>query len=106
MIAFERDLEPRLGPDGDLEHLADWGSKLAGKVARRAGSLHVVQTVTEGGALRSRVVSAETMCAVIQIAESFLIPHAKTAFALMGQTLPSSRRAMSYALYAGGLNPR
>jgi hypothetical protein len=36
-VAFETALEPRLGPDGDLEALQDWGSKLAGFVAPPAG---------------------------------------------------------------------
>lgn len=40
-LAFQRALEPRLGPDGDLEPIADWAGKLTGLVARVAGILHV-----------------------------------------------------------------
>jgi hypothetical protein len=84
MITFERDLEPRLGPDGDLEFLADWGGKLAGQVARLAGLLHVVQSVTNNLDPQSRPISADTIHAAVELAETFLIPHAKTAFTLMG----------------------
>jgi len=35
-IAFKAELEPRLGPGGDLHAMADWGNKLPGLVARLA----------------------------------------------------------------------
>jgi hypothetical protein len=82
--AFERRLEPRLGPDGDLEHIADWGSKLAGLVARLSGLFHAVHCLGDGVQPWDRPIAQETVECVIRIAESFLIPHAKTAFALMG----------------------
>jgi replicative DNA helicase len=81
---FERRLEPRLGPDGDLEHIADWGSKLAGLVARLSGLFHVVLSLGDGIRPTNRAVDRETVERAIRIAEAFLIPHAKTAFALMG----------------------
>ena len=37
---FARQLEPRLGPGGDLAALADWANKLVGGIARLAGLLH------------------------------------------------------------------
>jgi hypothetical protein len=83
-MTFERDLEPRLGIDGDLEHLADWGSKLAGLVGRITGLFHVVECVADKRNPWSREISAPTIRAAIEIAEGFLLPHAKTAFALMG----------------------
>jgi hypothetical protein len=82
--SFERRLEPRLGPDGDLEHIADWGSKLAGLVARLAGLFHVVVCVGLGLRPWDQEVEQETVERAIRIAETFLIPHAKTAFAVMG----------------------
>ena len=48
LLEFERALEPRLGPDGDLGPIADWASKLAGAVVRIAGVLHLATHVTDG----------------------------------------------------------
>jgi hypothetical protein len=42
LLDFKQRLEPRLGPDGDLEQLRSWGSKLAGAIARIAGLFQVV----------------------------------------------------------------
>lgn len=36
-----RELEPQLGPGGELQHIADWGSKFVGAVARIAGLVHL-----------------------------------------------------------------
>jgi hypothetical protein len=48
LLAFERELEPELGPGGSLHHLADWGSKLAGAVLRIAGLLHLATNFKTG----------------------------------------------------------
>jgi replicative DNA helicase len=48
LLAFERRLEPELGPGGQLEHLADWGSKLAGATVRVAGLLHLAERLKTG----------------------------------------------------------
>ncbi len=81
---FEAALEPRLGPDGDLEHLADWGAKLAGLVVRIAGLCHAVTCQTQGGVPWDQPISTEVITRAVAMAEDFLIPHAKTAFAMMG----------------------
>ena len=99
IMTFEHAIEPRLGQGGDLEHLADWGAKLAGLVARLAGLFHVVDhlhMVNGQVTLRSWQISTETMQAAIHIAEAFLIPHAKTAFLLMGAdpALEQARRVL------------
>jgi hypothetical protein len=98
--AFERRLEPRLGPDGDLEHIADWGSKLAGLVARLSGLFHVVLCL--GARLQpwDREIARDTVERSIRIAETFLIPHAKTAFAIMGAdpALDHARHVLRYVL--------
>lgn len=41
LAVFERELEPRLGPGGDLAAVADLAGKLAGAVVRLAGILHL-----------------------------------------------------------------
>ena len=46
---FFNALEPRLGKDGDLEHMADWAGKHHGAVLRIAGLLHVVEGVSKNG---------------------------------------------------------
>jgi hypothetical protein len=39
--AFARAVEPRLAPDGDLDPIVDWASKVVGAVARIAGLIHL-----------------------------------------------------------------
>jgi replicative DNA helicase len=96
-IAFETWLEPRLDrDDGALGDIQDWASKVAGKVARWAGRLHVVQHIQANGdgrpsTLSSFVIDAQTIEAAIAIAKTFLIPHAKTAFAMMSRDQTESR---------------
>jgi replicative DNA helicase len=82
--AFEAGLEPRLGPDGDLEHLADWGGKLAGLVVRVAGLCHAASCQAQGSLPWEHPISADTVSRAIVMAEDFLIPHARTVFAAMG----------------------
>jgi replicative DNA helicase len=53
LLDFEADLEPRLGPDGDLFHVRDWASKLVGATVRMAGLLHLADRLSEGWAGRS-----------------------------------------------------
>jgi hypothetical protein len=83
-LRFERALEPRLGPDGELGHVADWGAKLAGLVARVAGLFHAVGHAAEGRAPWEHAIAPETVEAAIALAERFLVPHALTAFGEMG----------------------
>jgi hypothetical protein len=75
---FAAELEPRLGPGGDLEPIRDWASKLAGATARIAGLLHLASGasgasgVTESSAQRAKEIG------------SFLLIHALGAFRMMG----------------------
>jgi len=78
---FMRELEPRLGPTGDLAATADWAAKLAGAVGRLAGLLHLAEIRTE--AAGEEPISAETMDRALSIGR-YLILHAQTAFAEMG----------------------
>lgn len=45
---FYDDIERDMRPDGALEHMQDWGSKLPGAVARIAGLLHMATNGSEG----------------------------------------------------------
>jgi hypothetical protein len=80
---FEEWLEPQLGEGGGLEHLADWGSKLAGVVVRLSGILHVSHAVDSGEAWGAAV-EGETVRSAAAIARDYLLPHARAAFGLMG----------------------
>lgn len=80
---FEESLEPRLGPDGDLEHMTDWAGKLVGAVARVAAILHVAGG---GPAALDRPIAASTMAGAVELAD-YLIAHARAAFASMGADL-------------------
>jgi|LSQX01.3.fsa_nt_gb hypothetical protein len=78
-IDFAKKLEPRL--IGDLEHIADWASKLHGAILRIAGILHVAEHAT--GKPWEHEISKETLSNAVKIGEYF-IEHAKAAFAMMG----------------------
>jgi hypothetical protein len=80
LLAFERELEPRLAPGGDLGALADWGSKLAGAVVRIAGLVHLAENLKTG---YREPITAETFAAARAIGEYFLA-HAIAAHGLMG----------------------
>jgi hypothetical protein len=96
-IAFETWLEPQLDrDDGALGDIQDWASKLAGKMARWAGRRHVVKHIQAAeddrpSTLSSFVIDAKTIESAIAIAKTFLIPHAKTAFAMMSRDQTESR---------------
>jgi len=83
MVEFSRWLEPRLGEDGDLGHMADWGGKLAGAVARMAALFHCADRAGNVTPWREDV-QAASVDAAIHVAE-YLIPHARAAYGEMGQ---------------------
>lgn len=84
LVAFQAELEPRLGPDGDLTPFADWANKLAGTVVRLAGLLHLAEW-GECGAEGNppATVSDETLARALVLGRYFL-NHARYAFAAMG----------------------
>ena len=47
-LDFERAIEPRLAPHGDLGGMAEWGAKAAGAAARIAGLLHLAEDPDHG----------------------------------------------------------
>jgi hypothetical protein len=90
MQAFEAELEPRLGRDGDLGHLSSWGNKLAGAAARLAGIFHVAEAIAEGNSWRCPV-SESTANAAIRLGREYLVPQALAAFGLMGADARTER---------------
>ncbi len=80
LIEFERDLEPHLGPGGELHHIAAWGSKLAGAVVRIAGLLHLATNV---GTRWREPIDATTFADASRIGAYFRA-HAVAVFAHMG----------------------
>ena len=79
LIAFKAEIEPRLGPGGDLHTLADWGNKLPGLVARLAGLLHVGDLAEQAVALP--IESSAVDRAVVL--GRYALEHARAAFGLM-----------------------
>lgn len=78
--AFEREVEPRMGPDGDLRQIKAWASKLPGAIARVAGVCHVGEHLERAA---GTPISATTMTAAIELGRT-LIPHSIAAHRLMG----------------------
>jgi hypothetical protein len=120
LLAFERDLEPRLATDvGDLAHLAGWAAKLAGATCRLAGLLHLAGHLRDGW---NRPIGAGTFAGALRLA-GYLVEHARAVFDLMGadpaSTTPagcstgstaltrhSSPAATPTTLLPGGASPR
>jgi replicative DNA helicase len=81
LLAFERDLEPRLAAgSGDLAHLAGWAAKLAGATCRLAALLHLAGRLRDGWA---PPIGAATFAGAIRLA-GYLVEHARAVFDLMG----------------------
>ena len=78
--AFERELEPRIGPHGDLRQIKPWASKLPAAIARIAGVCHVGEHLEYAA---DTPISAATMTAAIELGRA-LIPHSIAAHRLMG----------------------
>jgi replicative DNA helicase len=74
---FQREIEPRLGLDGDLNAIADWGAKLTGAVCRVAAVLQVAE------GRDTSMIDGETFAKAVRIGTYFLA-HAVAAFQVMG----------------------
>jgi hypothetical protein len=81
LLDAERRIEPRLGEDGDLRPITEWGSKLAGAMLRIAGLLHLA---TGNEAFRIPI-SRATLAGAIRIGDYFT-EHARAAFNLLNST--------------------
>ena len=80
LVQFKTEIEPRLGEGGDLHHIADWGNKLGGLVARLAGVLRVAEI---DGARIPDSIPLETLARAVTIGE-YALAHARAAFGLIG----------------------
>jgi hypothetical protein len=86
---FYNELEPRLGKDGDLAHMADWAGKLHGAVLRLAGLIHVVNGTSKNGSASDIPfedyfnIKGETMAAAVELGRYFLA-HAQVCYGFMG----------------------
>ena len=72
-IAFEEELERRLGPENDLEPIEGWAGKLAGAVLRIAGNLHLCQNLHG----YEKPINSTTMLNAVRLGRDYLISHAK-----------------------------
>jgi hypothetical protein len=91
---FYNDVEKRLRPGSELEHLVDWGSKLPGAVARIAGLLHFAD-FTDG--FLSNQISKNTVLSACVIG-SYYLEHAKAVFGLMREDteITTAKRILDY----------
>ncbi|MDQ6900676.1 MAG: YfjI family protein, partial [Candidatus Dormibacteraeota bacterium] len=96
LLAFADELEPRLGENGDLSHIADWGCKLVGGLGRVAALLHLAANVRRAW---GEAVGPESVRAAIRIGR-YLIPHALAALDLMqaDPNLTLARRVLHWIL--------
>jgi len=76
---FYDEVELRLRPGSELEHLVDWGSKLPGAVARIAGLLHFADSAD---GFRGNLIQERTVRSACQIGWYYL-EHAKAVFGMM-----------------------
>ena len=93
MLEFRQELEPRFRPGADLDLIPEWGSKLAGAVARIAALLQLGNNGanTEGGVGEHYVEAAVKMA-------PFFIAHALAAHRMMGSdpALETAKRILRW----------
>jgi hypothetical protein len=94
--AHMTDLEPRLGPAGDLHHIADWANKLTGAVVRIAALFHVCEHLTDPAAT---TISADTLGRATHVG-NYLLEHALAVFDAMG-TDPQTEAAKKVLVWIG-----
>jgi len=88
LSALYAETENRMAPDGDLAHMADWGGKYVGRVARIACVLALADTP---GTVPSVVEVAHVERAV-QLGR-YYVAHAQAAYGMMGCD-PATERAL------------
>jgi replicative DNA helicase len=77
---FERDIEPKLGPIGELRSIVGWAAKLAGNIVRISGLLHLADHAGENE--KPLEVPGETMERALLFAPYF-INQTKITYALI-----------------------
>lgn len=98
LAAFQDALEPRLGEDGDLNHISLWACKLAGQSLRVAAHLHLLGEYAREPV--GTVVAKEAMTDAIRLGH-YLIAHSIIAHDLMAKadpTLALARRVLRWLL--------
>lgn len=75
LIAFSEEIEPRLGDEGDLRGIADWGGKFVGLVARLSGLFAAFESTQ----LPATVVEASHVRRAVALAP-WILAHATKAF--------------------------
>jgi DNA polymerase-1 len=97
--AFERQLEPKLSPDGEYASMGGWANKLSGAVARIAGILHLCKHAEEGFAVHVPI-AADTVRDAARIGFGYLLPHARAAFFTMGlnENVANARHLLKWLL--------
>ncbi len=70
---LQQEIEPKLGPGGELAHIADWASRHIGRIIRLAGILHLAERKTF-----EEPIALETLYRANEIAE-FLMAHGRNA---------------------------
>ncbi len=98
---YQQNLEPRLGPDGDLYVIGDWAGKLVGAVGRIAGVLHVSEHALDLATMPDAIPVA-TFERAVTIGDYFL-EHARAAFGLMGadEDVEPARRVWAWRCRGG-----
>jgi hypothetical protein len=76
------DIEPRLGPDGDLAPMGDWAGKLTGAVCRLAGVLHLADHALDLDRLPIEIPGPTFERAAVL--GDYFLEHARAAFQVMG----------------------
>jgi replicative DNA helicase len=96
LLVFADELEPRLGENGDLGHIADWGCKLVGGIGRVAALLHLAANIHRAW---DEAIGPESVRAAIRVGR-YLIPHALAAFDLMeaDPNLTLARRVLHWII--------
>lgn len=84
LIGLHRDVQLKMRPEGELSHVKDWASRAVGGMARLCGILHLMEHA-ENPRLWEVLISAAAALRAWSIMQDYLIPHALTAFTMMGK---------------------
>lgn len=97
--SFERQLEPKLAPDGEYACMGGWANKLSGACARIAGILHLCKHA-EAGIATHIPIAADTVRDAARIGFDYLLPHARAAFFTMGlnENVANARHLLKWLL--------
>jgi len=91
-LDYARQIERKLGPNGELAHVRSWAGKIVGATVRIAGLLHLLQHGTT-----EDTITAESMRGAVTLGEYFTA-HALHAFdemAARGDNLELARRTVA-----------